>query len=478
MHHLAFPRASLLLALGLLLAPLHVLAECAASEALVTGAFGDAWYASVAPTEHVDSSRSQVHEHACALDQVTGSVGPYTIAQRKAPASYPRAYNIATREPDELFLYGGYPGQGGAYVAKLDPDTLEEVWRATVTIPSTQWSFIGAMGVLGDGYVYSIQSNILAKIDPISGAKQELALPQLAAPTGTGAAYNGFVVTAGNKIVAKSMERGPCSGDGTGGLKCVLSHGLPSTVVVVNPNNMKILAQLQTSEPALGRIMTERHDGADYIYIPGASALVRYVYDDGVLALDPTWGPVPYGTSGANASGVGLLGDYAVTQTNYMPSSTPSWVVAAHIRDSSEQYAIQPFVKPNGTASKRSWVPDKAAMDSESGRIYAEDAYAGQIGALSLGPDGLKVEWKVQQIGTGFPALVGPPEARQLVIPFYSEGSDKLAWRDPISGALLAISGALAPVATVGVPGAGFEGRFYYPSFSTGELIELTASAP
>lgn len=460
-----------------LLLPLVAQAQCLRSESLETGPADQGWYVTVAPTEHVDSARSQVHGEACTLEEITGDPAGYAIHKRVAPGSYPQAYNIATREPDELFIYGGYPGQGGAYVARLNPDTLEELGRVTISIPSTQWSFIGAMGVLGDGYVYSIQSNILAKINPDTGEKVELALPQLASPEGTGAAYNGFVVTPGDKIIAKSMERGPCAGDGTGGLNCVLNNALPSTVVVVNPKNMKLLAQIQTPEPALGRIMTERHAGADYIYVPGISALIRYVYDDGELWLDETWGPVPYGTNGANASGVGLVGDYAVAQTNYMPSETPSWVVAANIYDSDEQFAIQPFLNDDGSAPKRSWVPDKAALDSENGRIYAEDTYARRIAALSLDSTGLRVLWRQNQMGTGFPFLVGTADDRELVIPSYSNGSDKLVWRNPETGALLATSPNLASVATVGAPGAGFEGRFYYPSFSSGELIELTPAS-
>lgn len=435
---------------------------------MVTGLGTESWYTTVAPSEHFDSGRSQVFSAACNLSQLSGAANPLRMTTRTAPASYPYIYNVATRNSDELFIYGGSDGVANPYVAKLDPASLTEVWRATLPLATSQWKFIGAMGVHANGYVYSVQSNVLARIDPLSGSVQKVNLPQLAAPTGTGAAYNGFVVTPDGLIVAKSMERGYCS-DGTEAINCVVTNGLPSTLVVVHPDTLSVLASIQTSEPVLGRIMTEQHDGIDYIYLPGVSKLVRYRYTKGNLSLDTRWGPVGYG-QGRNASGVGLLGNYAVLQTNYTYSATPSYVVAANIYNGSEQYAIQPFLG-SGTLS---WVPDKAALDGENNRIYAEDTYARQVAALSVGSGGLTVLWKVTDQATGFPALIGPASARQLVVPYYVNGGDTLAWRDTATGALVAQSGKLAAQATIGASAPGFAGRMYYPSYASGKLIEVT----
>jgi len=449
-----------------------VQAACLSSESLATGGGSGPWYQTLAPSEHFDSARSQRFPAACGLRRSAADQAP-RLLKRVAPAEYPEAYNTATRAPHELFVYGGYPGVDGAYIAKLDADTLVEQWRSTVHIPSTQWSFIGAMGVLSDGFVYSIQSNQLQKVDADTGTAELLALPQIDAPAGTGAAYNGFVVNPDGLIFAKSMERGACDRDTSGGLDCVIANRLPSTLVVVDPANMTVLTQVQTAEPALGRITTERHDGADYIYVPGLSALLRYRYAGGTLTLDSSWGPVPYGSTGANASGVGVLGDYVVVQTNYVPSTTPSWLVAANIRDSAQQFALQPFTVPGGGYLPISWVPDKAALDDETGIVYAEDLFAGQIAAIRLSDQGFELLWKLGDIAKGFPALVGPKEARQLVVPQLLSGGDTLAWRDARTGALIAQSPSLATIATIGASAPGFQERFYYPSFSSNELIEL-----
>lgn len=449
--------------------------SCPTSDALTTGTNSGAWYTTLSPSEHFDSGRSQVFSSACTLSQITGSSSPYALSTRVAPGSYPSLYNIATRNQNELFVYGGYAGQGGAYVARLDPDTLSELWRASITIPSSQWSFIGAMGVHSNGYIFSIQSNLLAKIDPATGETWQLSLPQLAAPLGTGAAYNGFVITPDGLIVAKSMERGSCTNDTTSALSCVLSNRLPSTIVVIDPNTLSVIAQIQAPELALGRIMTERHDGIDYIYVPGISHLIRYRFSSNRLTLDTSWGPIGYG-QGANASGVGILGNFAVAQTNYVPSTTPSYVVAANLYDSTQQYRLQPFLL--SAHSRLSWVPDKAALDSENNRIYAEDTYAGQIAALTIGSSGLSVLWKQNSVATGFPALLGTTTARQLVIPSLTDAGDTLTWRDPATGAVLAQSSGLSPRPTIGASAPGFKGRFYYPSFYSDQLLELTPQSP
>jgi hypothetical protein len=444
--------------------------DCTASDSIAPGAYGGAWYHTVTPTEQHDSARSQLYAGACSLHQSGRADGLLAIQARAAPGAYPNAYNIATRQAGELFIYGGYAGLGGAYVAKLDPSTLQEIWRSTMTTPTGQWSYLGAMGVLGNGSVYSIQNNLFARIDPASGAVQRLVLPQLSPPQGSGAAYNGFLANPDGLVFAKSIERGPCDRDTTGGLNCVIENKLPSRLVVIDPEAMAVLTQLEISEPSLGRIMTERHDGIDYIYVPGLSQLRRYQYVGGVLSLDTGWGPFDY-DGGANAGGVGLMGDYAVTQTNYLPSMQASRLIAVNIRDG-RRFVATPFAAP-GDMLRPSWVPSKAATDAENQRIYAEDTYAGQIAAVTLSDAGFHVDWKRRNISKGFFALTGPRAARQLIVPMRQKNGDAVAWRDANTGTLRQVSVPLAEPSTLSVIAPGFQSRVYYPSFGSGQLIEL-----
>jgi len=388
---------------------------CTRSDTLPTGT-SPTWYVSVASSEHADSQRTQVFGRTCTLTEVTQSKR-LRIRVRQAPGTYPAIYNVVTRNRNELYVFGGNAGQSsGAYVARLDPETLVELWRTPLRVSAGQWSYLGVMAVHGNGFLYAVTSNLLVKLNPTTGAiLASLALPQLPADKGgTGAAYNGFVVTADGLIVTKSIERGPCTADGPQGLFCAIDNRLPSTLAVVDPGTLRLLAATTLSEPSLGRLMSEKHDGIDYIYIPGVSALTRYTWVNNTLALDSGWGPVGY-DGGTSPSGLGLLGSFVVGQTNIVPSVTPTRVFAVNIFDGSQVYHLQPFV---GLSS--SWVPSKGVFDTVNSRLYVQDTAAAQVAAIDLTPTGLQLAWKVENRATGFMALLGPSSARQISMPAFS----------------------------------------------------------
>ena len=56
---------------------------------------------------------------------------------------------------------------------------------------------------------------------------------------------------------------------------------------------------------------------------------------DGRLTLDPDWGPVVYRTGAQQpGTGAGILGDFVVVQTNFLPSSEAMTVTAVSTLDS------------------------------------------------------------------------------------------------------------------------------------------------
>jgi hypothetical protein len=185
---------------------------CTRSDTLPSGT-SPTWYVSVASSEHADSQRTQVFGRTCTLTEVTQSKR-LRIRVRQAPGTYPAIYNVVTRNRNELYVFGGNAGQSsGAYVARLDPETLVELWRTPLQVNAGQWSYLGVMAVHGNGFLYAVTSNLLVKLDPTTGAiLASLALPQLPADKGgTGAAYNGFVSppTASSSPRASSAGRAP-----------------------------------------------------------------------------------------------------------------------------------------------------------------------------------------------------------------------------------------------------------------------------
>ncbi len=457
---------------------------CSRSAVLETGRTDGAFYSTVSPFEHYHSDRTQLFPFACSLRELGGS----KIEARSSPANFSTPYIPFTRDRDELYVYGygrDAAAQGG-FVSRVDTSTLHERWRTQILanqIPN-QWSYPGVGLAHGNGFIYAIYANVLVKLDPTTGAT--LARRELPEdPAQTGAGYNGMIVMPDGRIVAKGIERGPCpalpssapaSQEAFEGLICAAHNKLPSTIVTVDANDLTILTTVRPPEPSSGRITAGQTDGRDYVYVPGDSSLFRYRYADGHLTLDPDWGPVTYRT-GAQMPGTapGILGDYIVIQTNFLPSLAPLTVTAADVRDSSRHFSITPF-----PGSHASWNPSKAALDIENHMIITNDSVAGQMAGVYLDADrGLSIRWRRREATLDFSALVGDPEDRNIVVPdFNLLSGDRTLWLDEATGRTLASSRVLASGPAPGnIVTPGFGGRFYYVS-SAGTLWELHPRFP
>ncbi|MEZ5155887.1 MAG: hypothetical protein R2718_07235 [Solirubrobacterales bacterium] len=484
----AFRLAVLLLAAalaGTVAAPASAADRCARSAALDVGANGGALFSTVSPFEHFGSNRTQVFPHTCTLRQLTGTASP-TVATRTSGADFSTPYISATRRRGELYVYGyrRNPATEGGFVAKVDPRTLEQEWRTPILDPEPAdgWTYPGVMAVHGNGYLYAVYASVMVKLDPETGrtlARREL--PE--DPDGTGAAYNGLVILPDGRIVTKKIERGPCStppgatasAAAIGGLFCSAANGLPSKLVVLSPRNLRILSRTTPPEPITGRITAGRTDGTDYVYGAGSDSLFRFRYRRGDLRFDRGWGKVTYRTGAQEpGTGPGMLGRFAVVQTNFVSSDEPMTVTAVDTRDSSHVFRIRPFAHQDG-----SWIVSKAALDSANSTIVTHDTAAGKMAAIHLSPKrGLRVRWRRDLTSLAFSALVGPPRSRQIVIPDASNGGDQVVWLDEDDGTERARSETLAPLPAPGnIVTPGFGGRFYYTS-QGGTLWELRPEAP
>lgn len=456
---------------------------CPRSAALDPGPTDSAFYSTVSPFEHYHSDRRQVFPLACSLSELGGS----KIEARSSPVNFSTPYIPFTRNRDELFVYGygRNAATEGGFVSSVDTSTLREHWRRHIfanEIPD-QWSYPGVGLVHGNGFIYAIYANVLVKLDPSSGEiVARLELPE--DPNGTGAGYNGMIVMPDGRIVAKGIERGPCprlppgasaSEEAFEGLLCAAHNKLLSTIVTVDPNDLTILKRVTPPEPSTGRITAGQTDGTDYVYVPGDNDLFRYRYTDGQLTIDSSWGPVTYRTGNQMpGTGPGILGDYIVIQTNFLPSLEPLTVTAVDVRDSSRHFSITPF-----PGSLVSFNPSKAALDTDNQMIVTNDSAAGQMAGVRLDPiGGLSIRWSRREATLDFSALVGGPEDRNVVVPDFTKLSgDRTLWLDEATGRMLATSRVLASGPAPGnIVTPGFDGRFYYVS-STGELWELSPSS-
>lgn len=458
------------------------------------------WYPSLAAFEHYNSGRSHLFPKA----KFGGSFkGNNQVDILTSSILYPSGYNMAYLDPQNVFIYGGGYGdiQGsiGAFVAKVNPETLTPFWYNQLidTSLNGEWDYPGSMGILRDGLLYVIYGYRLSKIDPKKGAT----IQTLILPTGGGApentSYNGFNATPDGTLVMKSVYRqAGCSIQGPDALlDCSDPTDVPPSILVsVDPATLTVLDTITLPAPVAARPTIGRHRGRTYVYLVEAATLIRYQIKGGKFILDKSWNPGTMTLEGqTTATSFVVMNDWVVGQVNTLPSATALSVIAINQSDASKQFSIQPFLgdplpplvaRAFSTAAKGgvpaiSWAPASVSADPDSHLIYATDSLPGKIAAIKLTRKGLRVVWKVNQTTTEFTALIGSRRKRILVgtdipgpeIPGNNR-NDFAVWRNAKTGEEIARS-PLLPAMTQGTMIQPYYfGHMFYEG-QRGKLIKL-----
>jgi hypothetical protein len=344
------------------------------------------------------------------------------------------------------------------------------------------------VGVHADGFLYVFWSYRAARVDPATGeVLASVILPTSQEPKDV--TYNGFVVLPDGNLAAKSMYRMP--GCKENGYRALARGGLvstPSDVVIVDPKTMRVIAQQKAPEHLLGRITACTHRGSTYLYAAGKDSVFRYVWADGVLSLDQSWGPIRTRQEGeAPASAITTTDGWIFIQGNAGPAKVPFTIHAISQDDAAHAHRIQPF-----PGYRASFCPSKLTVDGENGRMYTTDGMIGKLACYDFDAErGFTRRWIVEQGSYSFLVLVGPKDERLLVttelldtwwsslirkqfsraVPWmaYMVAKERVIWRHPDSGQVLARSGEL-PGGLAVVP--GFDEAMYYVTVRNG-LVEL-----
>lgn len=202
------------------------------------------WYPTIAAFEVHDSNRTHLYD--CA--HFTGSMsGSNQVFAYSSPQDYPTPYNIVDHGPNELFIYGDAPGGSGSFVARVEPGTLDQVWRRVLinTNATGEWDYPGVLNVLADGSLVVIYGYHIAKLDPATGD----ILAETTLPTGASApgdtSYNGYDALPDGTIIAKTVNREKgCTEQGFSAfLDCPNPADVPPSVMVaINPKTLKVMA--------------------------------------------------------------------------------------------------------------------------------------------------------------------------------------------------------------------------------------------
>lgn len=429
-------------------------------------------YQTATAFEHGDAGRSHTFGGAVfSGDMVTPEKNK--VLTKEAPSLYPGAYNIVTREKDELYVYFGVYGDAddakGPAIAKLDARTLEEIWRTEIAdFSDTTWNYPGVLSLHGNGNLYVIGGNILATVDADTGALIKQAT--LPSKDGPNSSYNGFITTSDGTIFTKPIYRSCAERGGQALLKCP-DATTPSILLAIDPDTLEIIANVPVPEPVFGRLIVGTHGEDDYVYMQGAKNLFRFRWDGEALAIDNQWGFVNVLSEGQTVAASPSVGDeWLFFQTNGAPSNVPMSVWAISTVDSNQRFSIQPF---SGLSFKKSFNFSMGTFDPETNRVFVADAGAGYIGALQFNPDtGFTRLWYDEQTTFSYTMLVGLPDRRVFVATGVTGvGSninpllarrEQVFFRNASTGDILAESERLNRMSLGANLVAGFDGRFYY----------------
>jgi hypothetical protein len=462
------------------------------------------WYPSLEAFEHYDSGRSHVFSQATFAGSYSGDNHVTTVS---SSSLYPSGYNMSYLDENQVYIYGGgygdEAGSIGAFVSKINPNTLAPIWYNQLinTSLNGEWDYPGSMGILKDEFIYVSYGYRLAKLDPVTGvAITTLTLPVgLAQPQNT--SFNGFNATDDGTIIMKSVYRqAGCTLQGPDALlNCPDPSDVPASILVsVNPNTMQVIDSITLPAPVGARPTIAKFNGVNYVYLLEATTAIRYAVNAGKFTLDTTWNPGVITLPGQTlCTSFVVMNDWVVAQTNTLPSATALSVIAINQANAANQFQIQPFLgdpipplvsvafsnaAPGGTQAI-SWAPASVSGDADNNLIYAIDSLPGEIAAINITGSGMRVIWKKNQTTTEFTTLIGSASSRILVgtdIPGAQipgdNSNDYAVWRNAATGQEIARS-SLLPAMTQGTMiQPYYSGDMFYEG-QLGTLIKLLPSA-
>ncbi|MFL6246754.1 MAG: hypothetical protein ACJ74H_12060 [Thermoanaerobaculia bacterium] len=445
------------------------------------------WFPSLMAFEHYDSGRS----HLFPLAEFGGSFDDRNlVTTRSSSSAYPTPYNAVYLGPDQVFVYGGgygdVEGGTGAFVAKVDPASLEPVWHTQLidTNQTGEWNYPGVLSALRDGFLYQIYGYRLAKLDPRDGSVvKTVLLPTLAAQRDT--SYNGLDALSDGTLIAKTVYReAGCEEQGFSAfVSCTDPANVPNSLVVaIDPRTMKVIGVVEAPEFIGGRLTTTRFQGKDYVYLAGTTTAFRYLYANGQFTLDESWDPGPiYEKGQTSGTAMVVMNDWIVLSTNAAPAKRPLSVIAINQSDAKRQFSAQPFADFKAPPQyPRSLCPSAVSVDAVHQRIYALDAGPGRIGALELRRDGLHTVWTEPQRTLEFLALIGPPDRRVFAgtelppgQPLTGNTTSDVVWRDAATGRELARTRTPLPAISTGSMVEPYYGGKMLYLAREGRIIEL-----
>src|SRR5262245_37176053 len=147
------------------------------------------------------------------------------------------------REPGELYLLGttcARQREPFAWLERVDPETLEPI-AETGPLPTGGHEWCGGVVAHANGDLYAVNGRFVHRLDPDCRVRVERELP-------TDQSHNGLLVLPDGHIVTKDLQL-----------------ARPTTLLVLEPERLELVASARLPEPSMGRIAADARPDCTWI---------------------------------------------------------------------------------------------------------------------------------------------------------------------------------------------------------------------
>jgi hypothetical protein len=372
-----------------------------------------------------------------------------TVTSRVAMA----ATMVVLRDPGEVYLLGHTAGDDAiSWVEQIDPDTLAPINRSIDLPGGPTWP--GGIAAHADGSLIVVFGRHVHRLGPDLGVIASCRLSR-ARP------YNSFVVLPDGHLAMKDF-----AGARPGHPE---PDPAPSHLVVIEPETLEIVAELDLPEPSVARLSA---DGAD-LYVVGDTSLHRVRWTGTKLERDADFRAVyrtvdgqTYGWDAVIAGGAAWFLDngagserYAGTFRGIGTATAPLHLVRVDL-ESAQVSLTEICGLPGGL------VANPPAVDPERGVVVGYDSGNGIVAAFSFDVDGVTGPlWRCELNHAAHPLRY--PDTGELVLCHFDTERrvEQVVVLDITTGAERARVDTGSLVQSVLFPAAGFGRDLYLCSF-------------
>jgi hypothetical protein len=363
---------------------------------------------------------------------------------------------VVLRDPGEAYLLRHTGGDDAvSWVERIDPESLEPLGRSVDLPGGPTWP--GGIAVHANGSLHVAFGNHVHRLSPELELLATAALPRRRP-------YNSFVVLPDGHLVTKDFP-------GNRPNSAIVDDLGPSQLLVLHPDDLRIVATLDLPEPSIARLSA---DGDD-VYAVGDTALFRTRWDGTSLRLDEdfraTYRTLPGQTYGWDA----VIADGAAW---FLDDGSPSHRYVGTFRGQGEATAPLHLVRvdlvtgavaltevcglPGGV------IANPPAVDTTRRIVVAYDTGNGVVAAFDYDDSGVTGRrWRCDLDHGGHPLLF--PDTGEIVLGDHdaTRGMDQLVVLSIETGAELGRVDTGSPVQGVLFPTAGFGRDLYTCSLTT-----------